>query len=132
MTPCADEGRRPRRILIASDWVREHRVQFALSLRVTVAAVLTLALSQLLDMPLVLWTVLTAVIVTQMSVGRSVKATFDYMVGTVGGAIYSGAVAVLIPHTGEIGLLVALAIAIAPPALGAGVHPRLHVGAVTP
>ena len=47
--------------------------------------------------PLVLWSVLTAVIVTQSSVGRSVKATIDYLVGTLGGAIYAGAVAALIP-----------------------------------
>jgi uncharacterized membrane protein YccC len=131
MTPWSNEVRRPRRILIASDWVHEHRVKFALSLRVTIAAVLTLALSQLLDMPLVLWTVLTAVIVTQMSVGRSLKATIDYMVGTVGGAIYSGAVAVLVPHTGEIGLLVALAVAIAPLALVAAINPSFNVAPFT-
>ncbi len=131
MTPWSNEVRRPRRILIASDWVREHRVQFALSLRVTVAAVLTLALSQLFHTPLVLWTVLTAVIVTQMSVGRSLKATIDYMVGTVGGAIYSGVVAVLVPHTGEIGLLVALAVAIAPLALVAAINPSFNVAPFT-
>src|SRR5258705_232017 len=131
MTPWSNEVRRPRRILIASDWVREHRVQFALSLRVTVAAVLTLALSQLFHTPLVLWTVLTAVIVTQMSVGRSLKATIDYMVGTVGGAIYSGVVAVLVPHTGEIGLLVALAVAIAPLAMVAAINPSFNVAPFT-
>ena len=38
-------------------------------------------------------------LVTQMSVGRSLKATFDYLVGTVGGAIYGGAIGVLIPYT---------------------------------
>jgi uncharacterized membrane protein YccC len=100
-------------------------------LRVTVAALLTLALSQFLHAPLVLWTVLTAVIVTQMSVGRSLKATTDYMVGTVGGAIYSGAVAVLIPHTGEIGLLVALAVAIAPLAFVAAINPSFNVAPFT-
>ena len=31
-----------------------------------------------------------AVIVTQMSVGRSLKATFDYLVGTLGSAIERG------------------------------------------
>ncbi len=40
-----------------------------------------------------------------MSVGRSLKATRDYMFGTVGGAIYGGAIAVLIPHSGEAALL---------------------------
>ena len=54
-----------------------------------------------LHLMLPLWAVLTSLIVTQMSVGRSLKATRDYMLGTVGGAIYGGAIAVLIPHSGE-------------------------------
>src|SRR5712672_2881445 len=112
-------------------WVHDHRVQFALGLRVTVAALLTLWLSQLLQVPLVLWTVLTAVIVTQMSVGRSLKATIDYLVGTIGGAIYAGAVAVLVPHTDEIGLLVALALAIAPLALVAAINASFNAAPFT-
>jgi uncharacterized membrane protein YccC len=116
---------------IAWAWLRDHRVQLALSLRVTLAAVLTLALSQLLQTPLVLWTVLTAVLVTQMSVGRSLKATIDYLVGTVGGAVYAGAVAVVIPHTGEIGLLVALAVGIAPLTLLAAVNQSFNVAPFT-
>jgi uncharacterized membrane protein YccC len=131
MTPWSNGARRPRRISIASEWARDHRVQFALSLRVTVAAVLTLAVSQLLNMPLVLWTVLTAVLVTQMSVGRSLKATIDYLVGTIGGALYSGAVAVLVPHTSEIGLLVALAVAIAPLAMVAAINQSFNVAPFT-
>ena len=92
-----------------------HRgVQLALSIRVTIAALVALALAQLLQLPLPLWAVLTAVIVTQMSVGRSLKATFDYLVGTLGGAIYGGAIGVLIPHASELGLLAVLALAVAP------------------
>jgi uncharacterized membrane protein YccC len=102
-----------------------------LCLRVTVAALLTLAISQLLNVPLVLWTVLTAVIVTQLSVGRSLKATIDYLVGTIGGAVYAGAVAVLVPHTSEIGLLVALAVAIAPLALVAAINLSFSVAPFT-
>ena len=59
-----------------------------------IAALVALALAQLLHMPLPLWAVITAMIVTQMSVGRSLKASFDYLIGTLGGAIYGGAVAV--------------------------------------
>jgi uncharacterized membrane protein YccC len=70
---------------------------------------MSLAAAQSLQLPLPLWAVLTAVIVTQMSVGRSLKATFDYLVGTLGGAIYGGAIGVLIPHSDEIALLAVLA-----------------------
>jgi len=39
-----------------------------------------------------------------VSFGRSLKATIDYVVGTLGGAIYAGAVAALVPHANEIAL----------------------------
>lgn len=111
--------------------VRHHRVQLALSIRVTIAALVSLALAQLLHLPLPLWAVLTAVIVTQMSIGRSLKATFDYLVGTLGGAIYGGAIGVLVPHSNEIALLAVLAIAVAPLALIAAINPRFSVAPIT-
>src|SRR5580700_3412182 len=95
-------------------FVRRCRVQLALSIRVTIAALVALALAQFLQLPLPLWAVLTAVIVTQMSVGRSLKATFDYLAGTLGGAIYGGAIGVLSPHASELALLAVLALAVGP------------------
>src|SRR4249920_1429298 len=86
-------------------WARKHRVQLALTLRMTVAAVAGLGLAQALSLPLPLWTVLTALIVTQMSIGRSLKTSIDYFVGTVGGTIYGAALALLIPHDNELALL---------------------------
>src|SRR5258708_2575401 len=71
--------------------VREHRAQLRLSLRVTIAALLSLVLSHLLNVPLPLWAVLTAVILTQVSFGRSLNATIAYWGGTLGGSIYAGA-----------------------------------------
>ncbi len=111
--------------------VRRRRAQLALSVRVTIAALAALALAQLLHLPLPLWAVLTAVIVTQMSVGRSLKATFDYLIGTLGGAIYGGAIGVLIPHSSEIALLAVLALAVAPLAFVAAINPRFSVAPIT-
>jgi uncharacterized membrane protein YccC len=111
--------------------VRRRRVQLALSIRVTIAALIALALAQFLQLPLPLWAVLTAVIVTQMSVGRSLKATFDYLVGTLGGAVYGGAIGVLIPHSSEVALLAVLALAVAPLALLAAINPRFSVAPIT-
>ena len=99
--------------------------------RVTIAALLALVLAQYLALPLPLWAVLTAVIVTQLSVGRSLKVTIDYFVGTLGGALYGGAIAVLVPHTSEVALLAVLAIAIAPLALVAAIKPSLNVAPIT-
>ena len=111
--------------------VHHRRVQLALSIRVTIAALVALALAQFLQLPLPLWAVLTAVIVTQMSVGRSLKATFDYLAGTLGGAIYGGAIGVVIPHASEIALLAVLALAVAPLAFIAAINPRFSVAPVT-
>ena len=94
-------------------WLSGHGAA-SLTLRVTVAAVASLAIAQLLQLPLPLWAVLTAVIVSQVSVGRSLKATIDYMFGTLAGVVYGGAVAVLVPHPNEPALLAVLAIAVAP------------------
>ena len=104
--------------------MRSRKAQLALAIRVTVAAFSALAIATALNLMLPLWAVLTSLIVTQMSVGRSLKATRDYMFGTVGGAIYGGAVAVLIPHSGEAGLLALLVLAVAPLAFIAAMIPR--------
>jgi uncharacterized membrane protein YccC len=107
------------------------RVHLALALRITVAAILSQVLAQLFGLPLPLWAVLTAVIVTQMSVGRSLKASGDYLAGTLGGAIYGGAVAVLVPHQSELSLLIVMVIAVAPLALLAAGRPNMNVVPIT-
>ena len=111
--------------------LRHYRAQLRLSFRVAVAALLSLALAQFLQLPLPLWAVLTAVIVTQGSVGRSLKATSDYLAGTLGGVVYGGAIAMLIPHSSEIALLAVLALAVAPLALAAAINPSLTAAPVT-
>ena len=107
------------------------RAQLALAVRSTVAASAAFALATALDLRLPLWAVLTSIIVTQGSVGRSLKATRDYMFGTIGGAVYGGAIAVLIPHTGELQLLGMLVLAVAPLAFVASLNPSLNVATVT-
>ncbi|HEY2213395.1 MAG TPA: FUSC family protein [Bradyrhizobium sp.] len=111
--------------------MRSRKAQLALAVRVTVAAFGALAIALALNLMLPLWAVLTSLIVTQMSVGQSLKATRDYMFGTVGGAIYGGALAVLIPHSGEAGLLALLVLAVAPLAFIAAINPSLNAATVT-
>jgi uncharacterized membrane protein YccC len=125
MNPTATAWTRLRTLL------QERQAELRLCVRVTASAVLTLVVGQWLDVPLVLWAVLTAVIVTQTSVGRSLKATIDYFVGTLGGAIYAGAVAAFIPHAGEIALLGVLAIAVAPLVLLATINSSFNVAPAT-
>jgi uncharacterized membrane protein YccC len=111
--------------------IRSRKAQLALAFRVTVGAAGAYAIATALHLRLPLWAVLTSLIVTQMSVGRSLKATRDYMFGTVGGAIYGGAIAVLIPHSGELGLLGLLVLAVAPLAFIAAINPSLNAATVT-
>jgi uncharacterized membrane protein YccC len=111
--------------------LRPQRAQFGLALRVTLAALLSLALAQSLHLRLPLWAVLTAIIVTQLSVGGSLKVAGDYLLGTVGGAIYGGAITILVPHQGELALLGVLVLAVAPMALLAAIKPSLNVATVT-
>ena len=110
-------------------WAR--KVEMGLGIRVTAAAFAALAVATALHLRLPLWAVLTSIIVTQMSVGRSLKATRDYLIGTIGGAIYGGAVAILVPHSGEGALLAVLVLAVAPLAFIAAINPSLNVATVT-
>ena len=112
-------------------WLRSRKVELGLGLRVTVAAMGALTIALALGLKLPLWAVLTSLIVTQMSVGRSLKATRDYLIGTVGGALYGAAIAILIPHNGEGALLAVLVLAVAPLAFIAAINPSLNVATVT-
>ena len=107
------------------------KIQLALAVRIAVAAVAAYVFAVALHLMLPLWAVLTSLIVSQMSVGRSLKATRDYMLGTIGGAIYGGAIAVLIPHSGEGGLLALLVLAVTPLAFIAAINPSLNSATVT-
>lgn len=112
-------------------WIRSRKVELGLGLRVTIAALSSLAIASVVGLRLPLWAVLTSVIVTQMSVGRSLKVTRDYLIGTLGGAIYGGAVAVLVPHTGEGALLLVLVLAVAPLAFIAALNPAYNTATIT-
>jgi len=100
-------------------WSASHGPELRLCVRSTTAAVLTLAAAQVLHLPIALWAVLTAVILTQISVGRSLKATIDYLVSTLGGAVYAGAIGALVPPDNQFAMFVGLAIALAPVLLAA-------------
>ena len=111
--------------------VRHRRVQMALSIRMTIAALAALMLAQLLELPLPLWAVLTAVIVTQMSVGRSLKATFDYLVGTLAARFMAAPSACSFPFRMKWRCFRGLALGVAPLGLLAAINPRLSVAPIT-
>jgi uncharacterized membrane protein YccC len=110
--------------------ITKARLRFCL--RMTVTALVAYALAQILTIPLHgLWVVLTAVVVVQMSVGGSLRATTDYIIGTFGGALYASAIGVLVPHTTPLTTGIALTIAIIPLAFAATLNPSFRVAPFT-
>src|ERR1700745_1998918 len=111
--------------------VRRYRLRLILALRGTVAALLAFVLAQMLHLRLPLWAVLTSLIVTQMSLGRSIKVATDYLMGTLAGVAYGGLLAILIPHENEFALFAVLALAIAPLAFIAAFKANFNVLPIT-
>ncbi len=101
-------------------------------LRVTFAGLLAFGLAQLGNFPLRgLWAVLTAVVVTQVSVGGSILAISEYVVGTLAGAIYASLIALILPHPTTLALAGVLVLSIAPLAWSAGLNPMFRVAPFT-
>jgi uncharacterized membrane protein YccC len=125
----------PNRALSAITRIRalahRYRLQLILALRVTIAALSALAVAQALHLHLPLWAVLTSLIVTQMSLGRSLKVAGDYLMGTLAGVAYGGTLAILIPHDNEFALLGVMALAIAPLAFIAAFRTNFNVLPIT-
>lgn len=123
------------RVLSAWKWLRvriqSRTAELRLSLRVTAAALATFALSEFAQLPLVLWPVVTSIIVTQLSVGKSLKTTIDYFAGTLGGAVYGGIISMLFPPATEPTAMAVLAAAIAPLTFLAAVNPSFSVAPLT-
>jgi uncharacterized membrane protein YccC len=99
--------------------------------RVVVAAALALSAAEVLHLNLPLWSVLTALVVTQISGGKSLKATVDYLIGTLSGAAFGVVVALLVPNPGPGALVGVLAMAIAPMAVLAAWLPSFAIAPAT-
>lgn len=101
------------------------------ALRLTAAGALALWLAYLSGAKLPVWVVLTALVVTQTSVGRSLKATLDYFAGTLTGAACGALLAILVPHVSDAQFIGVLVLALAPMALAAALDPRFTAAPVT-
>jgi uncharacterized membrane protein YccC len=107
---------------------RAYRPQLRFCVRMTLAGLVTFALAQKLALPLHgLWAVLTAIVVTQASAGGSMRATAEYVIGTLGGAVYAAAIGVFIPHTTVLAQAGVLVLAVAPLAFVAALNPSFRV-----
>jgi uncharacterized membrane protein YccC len=97
----------------------------------TVAGILAFALAEMLALPQGYWAVFSSIIIMQASVGGSVKATIDRLIGTVGGAVAGALVAYVIPHQNVLTLGVALVVALVPLTSVAALRPNYRVAPLT-
>ena len=95
-------------------WLQTHRGKLQFGLRMTVSALASYILGEALGLSQTYWAVLSAVIVIQGSVGGSVRAGLNRLIGTIGGAFWGAVVAGLMPHNTPVALGFALLVAIAP------------------
>src|SRR5579862_6897906 len=77
-------------------WVTQRRAELRLAVRIAVAAVLAYGLAEAFGLAQGYWAVFTTVIVIQASVGGSLKATVERLIGTLGGGAYGGVIALVI------------------------------------
>ena len=114
-----------------ADWLTRRRAELRLATRITVAGIITFALATALGLSQGYWAVLTSVIVMQASVGGSLKATLDRLIGTLSGGAYGAVVATLIPHTQPLTVGLALLAALAPLAVLSALSAAFRVAPVT-
>jgi Fusaric acid resistance protein-like len=104
------------------------RPRWRFCVRMTASGLLAFAAGQALHIPLRgLWVILTALVVTQMSAGGSMRATLEYIIGTVGGAVYGAILGILVPHGTPLTQALIVALAIAPMGLAASFNPNFRV-----
>ena len=112
-------------------WAGANAAALRLCFRMTVAGLLAYVLAEFFALPQGYWAVFSAIIIMQASVGGSVKATIDRVIGTIGGAVAGGAVGYLVPHHSVFSLGVALVIAPAPLTLVAALWPNYRIAPLT-
>jgi len=97
----------------------------------TIGGLLAYVLAELFALPQGYWAVFSAIIVIQASVGGSVKATLDRVIGTIGGAVAGGTVGFIVPHQNVFSLGIALLIALVPLTLVAALWPKYRIAPLT-
>jgi len=108
-----------------------HRARLWLVLRMMISTTLAYALATALRLPQGYWAVLTAIIVTQNSVGGSLKAAIDRLVGSICGALVGAVAAVLLPAHTPTALGLVLVGAVTPLVLLTAYAPHYRIAPVT-
>jgi uncharacterized membrane protein YccC len=109
---------------------RKYKSELQLVVRALVAAALSLFVGELLALPQSFWAVITALIIVQGSVGGTLTAGLNRLLGTLAGAVL-GAAAVLARELWHLPQMLLLLVAVAPVALLAAIRPSFRVAPIT-
>ncbi|MFL1876088.1 FUSC family protein, partial [Hansschlegelia beijingensis] len=100
------------------------------AIKVATASVAAFVITTLLQLPQGYWSVITALIVVQASLGGTVAAAQERAVGTVVGSVVGGVAAFLHPHS-LVGTSVTLTVTVAALAFAAAGRPMLRIAPIT-
>ena len=81
---------------LGPSWLGRHHTRLWDTLRMTAAAAVTFVLGVTLGLSQSFWAVIAAVVATQGSLGGTLKASFEQFIGSVFGAVWGGAITIVI------------------------------------
>ena len=99
--------------------------------RITAAGLSAYAVVYLLGLSEGLWLIITAIVVTQSSIGSSLKMALDQAVGSLFGAVYATGVILLISPDNHLTSMVALILVLAPLAFLSAIYPGYRTAPIT-
>jgi uncharacterized membrane protein YccC len=108
-----------------------HRLKMVHAVRMTTASLTAFLLDYSLGLSQGLWAVITAIVVTQSSVGSSLKMAFDQAIGSLLGAVYATAIVLAISPDDPLSIAVALVIALAPLTILAAFSAGFRIAPIT-
>lgn len=116
---------------MTKDWFGFGRTELVHALRMTAASLIAFVLAYVFGRSEGLWAVITAIAVTQSSVGGSVRTAFEQFVGSLFGAVYATGVALAIRPDDPLSSAATLAAALAPPSVMAAISPGFRIAPMT-
>jgi len=114
-----------------ADGLKKHKGKIRLSIRITVSALAAYLVNHYLQLPQGYWIAFTAILVVQASVGGSVKAVFERMLGTFAGAGYGALISTVWAHLPPGYYPGAVVAGIAPAAFFAALYPSFRIAPIT-
>jgi uncharacterized membrane protein YccC len=118
-------------IASALRWPARRRGELVHAARMTASSIAAYALVYAIGLSEGLWAVITAIVVSQSSIGGSLKAAFDQLAGSLFGAAYAAAIALALAPDDPVTSAIALAVGLAPPSILAALSPGFRIAPIT-